>query len=58
MSCRSGSSNGSGGINKDGTTLPVFTNARAISKNESDRVSLVRKERTIVKGNNKYVCIF
>lgn len=50
---RSGSSNGSGGINKDGTTLPVFTNARAIPKNESDRVSLVRKERTIVKGNNK-----
>lgn len=56
-----GSSNGCSGINKDGTTLPVGSNARATSKNESERVSLSRdltsalsKERRMAKGN-KYV---
>lgn len=59
ISCRSGSYNGSSGINKDGTSLPVGTNARVIPKNEFDRVSLLTtpssKERKIAKGNNKYV---
>ncbi|XP_059433705.1 uncharacterized protein LOC132166876 isoform X4 [Corylus avellana] len=57
---RSGSFNGSSGISKDGTSLPVGSNARVIPKNEFDRVSLSRdltsplsKERKIAKGNNK-----
>lgn len=57
-----GLSNGFSAINKDSTTLPAGSNARATSKNESERVSLSRdllsalnKERRIAKGNNKYV---
>ncbi|KAK4593328.1 hypothetical protein RGQ29_017447 [Quercus rubra] len=56
---RSGSSNVSSGINKlDGTSLPAASSARAISKNEWDKASLLRdsvalsKERIIAKGNN------
>ncbi|KAF5446282.1 hypothetical protein F2P56_031919 [Juglans regia] len=60
---RMGSSNGCSGINKDGTTLPVGSNARVTSKNESERVFLSRdltsalsKERRIAKGNKLSSC--
>lgn len=63
ISCRSGSYNDTGCVNKlDRISLPTSSNARSISKSESDKVCLSRdqtagisKERLVAKGNNKYV---
>ena len=61
--CRSGASNGAGGINKlDGTSLVASSNTRGMTKMEHERAATpkdladgLNKERHPTKGSNKYV---